>query len=97
MYFVGCLHGNGAFALARATGYRVMRRSLKQGPVLSCGFPLASLQNVKSHIRKAGGIVREEDSGMLVFYGIDGTPDETLVASDAPSSPLASCLPNPMH
>ena len=32
-------YGHGAFALARATGYRVRRKPRKGGEVLTCGFP----------------------------------------------------------
>ena len=37
-------YGNGAFALARATGYRVLRKHRKHGDILTCGFPANQLE-----------------------------------------------------
>lgn len=35
-------YGCGAFALSRATGYRVLRKHRKHGDILTCGFPRSS-------------------------------------------------------
>lgn len=48
----------GAFALARATGYSVMRRPRRGGRfVLTTGFPVGRLDAVLSMIGAAGGCV----------------------------------------
>ena len=39
-------YGCGAFALARATGYSVLRKHRKQGDILTCGFPANQLETV---------------------------------------------------
>lgn len=52
-------YGHGAFALARATGYRVMRKHRKDGDILTCGFPMARLDEVTSRLQAAGGSVSE--------------------------------------
>ena len=41
-------YGNGAFALSRATGYRVMRKRRKAGNLVTTGFPIASLEQVRA-------------------------------------------------
>ena len=40
-------YGYGAFALARATGYRVLRKQRKWGEVLTCGFPISKLDDIR--------------------------------------------------
>ena len=73
-------YGCGVFALARVTGFRVLRKQRKAGEVLTCGFPVASLQRVLELLRKSGADVEERSPQLLLFSGIDGTPDETLVS-----------------
>lgn len=74
-------YGNGAFALARATGYHVLcRRRRKLGHVLTAGFPIGQLDRVQKSIEAAGGTVTALPDGKTwLFSGIDGTPDESLV------------------
>ena len=44
-------YGHGAFALSRATGYRVMRKQRRQlGEVLTTGFPVAQLDAVREKV-----------------------------------------------
>ena len=38
-------YGGGAFALSRATDYRVLRKHRKGGDILVCGFPANQLEN----------------------------------------------------
>ena len=61
-------YGCGAFALARATGYRVMHRQRKGGNfVLTTGFPESHVGKVMEQIIAAGGkIDRQDDSGSFV-------------------------------
>ena len=74
-------YGNGAFALSRATGYRVMRKQRKQlGEVLTAGFPIAKLDSVSEKILAAGGEIENVDDKTWIFRGIDGTPDENLIS-----------------
>ena len=69
-------YGCGAFALARATGYRVLRKHRKGGDVLVCGFPASQLDTVLQRIREAGGEVEQTGDKAFLFRGLDGTPDE---------------------
>lgn len=73
-------YGNGAFALARVTGFRVLRKQRKAGDVLTVGFPVASLQRVFELLRDSGAMVEEQSPQLLLFSGIDGTPDESMVS-----------------
>lgn len=82
--------GNGAFALSRATGYRVLLRNRKHGQVYVCGFPETSLPGVRASIFRHNGTIREIDPGTLIFYGIDGTPDRALVTARSDSTPAVS-------
>ena len=72
-------YGCGAFALARATGYRVLRKHRKGGDILVCGFPANQLDTVLQRIREAGGEVEQTGEKTFLFRGLDGTPDETMV------------------
>lgn len=66
-------YGCGAFALARATGYRVMHRQRKGGNfVLTTGFPESHVGKVMEQIIAAGGKIDRQDDGSFVFSGIDG-------------------------
>ncbi|MBO5591375.1 MAG: hypothetical protein J5913_00220 [Prevotella sp.] len=77
-------YGNGAFALSRATGYRVIRKQRKQlGEVLTAGFPVSSLGGVREKLLAAGGELDEVDEKTWIFRGIDGTPDLTMVTEGA--------------
>ena len=70
-------YGCGAFALARATGYRVMHRQRKGGNfVLTTGFPESHVGKVMEQIIAAGGKIDRQDDGSFVFSGIDGSEAE---------------------
>ena len=73
-------YGNGAFALARITGYHVRRQQRKAGEVLVLGFPIDRLEYVRDKIRDAGGDVESVDAKTWMFRGVDGTPDEQMVS-----------------
>lgn len=74
-------YGCGAFALARATGYRVMHRQRKGGNfVLTTGFPESHVGKVMEQIIAAGGKIDWQDDGSFVFSGIDGSEAEALVS-----------------
>lgn len=71
----------GAFALARATGYRVMRRPRKGGHfVLTVGFPESRLEAVMGHIVDCGGTVERQETDYFIFSNVDGSADERLVS-----------------
>lgn len=79
-------YGCGAFALARATGYRVMRRQRKGGHfVLTTGFPEGRIENVLEQIVACGGRIEERSEESFIFSGIDGRWDETLVVEQKPT------------
>ena len=80
-------YGCGAFALARATGYRVLRKHRKHGDILTCGFPANQLEMVLQRIREAGGEVEQTGEKTFLFRGLDGTADEKLVKQDPTHSP----------
>ena len=74
-------YGQGAFALARATGYKVKRKHRKLGEVLTAGFPVTRIEQVMEKIVAAGGEAAPlEDGKTWLFNGIDGTPDESMIA-----------------
>ena len=50
-------YGGGAFALARVTGYRVMRKRRKAGNVLTASSPVGQLEQVRVCITVGGGII----------------------------------------
>lgn len=77
-------YGNGAFALARVTGYRVRRKQRKWGEVLTCGFPAIQFDRVRLQVYAAGGEVEQEDDKTYLFRGLDGTPDQQMVCEPAP-------------
>ena len=77
-------YGCGAFALARATGYRVLRKHRKHGDILTCGFPANQLDMVLQRIREAGGEVEQTGEKSFLFRGVDGTPDDKLIAEQKP-------------
>lgn len=80
-----CACGCGAFALARATGYRVVRRPRKGGvSVLTAGFPESRLEHVLEQIAARGGSVLERGEDCFVFSGMDGSEDEGLVSEQQP-------------
>lgn len=81
-------YGCGAFALARATGYRVTRRQRKGGHfVLTTGFPESRIENVLEQIVACGGKIVEQDTDGFVFSGIDGSEDEKLISDQKPAVP----------
>ena len=59
-------YGCGAFALSRATGYRVLSKHRKGGDILTCGFPANQLDMVLQRIRDAGGEVDTKGAGTSV-------------------------------
>ena len=79
-------YGNGAFALARATGYRVLRKHRKHGDILTCGFPANQLDMVLQRIREAGSEVEQMAEKTFLFRGLDGTPDKKLIAEQKPQA-----------
>ena len=83
-------YGCGAFALSRATGYRVLCKHRKGGDILVCGFPANQLDSVLQRIREAGGEVEQTGDKTFLFRGLDGTPDEKRVAE-----PKKAPTPNP--
>ena len=84
-------YGNGAFALSRATGYRVMRKQRKQlGEILTTGFPISQLDNVRNKIYDAGGEMEKVNEKTWIFRGISGTPDENLISELINPTPCPS-------
>jgi hypothetical protein len=79
-------YGNGAFALARATGYRVLRKHRKHGDILTCGFPANQLDMVLQRIREAGSEVEQTAEKTFLFRGLDGTPDENMISEQKPQT-----------
>ncbi len=77
-------YGCGAFALARATGYRVLHKHRKHGDILVCGFPANQLDTVLQRIREAGGEVEQTAEKTFLFRGLDGTLDESMIAAPTP-------------
>ncbi|MBR1644522.1 MAG: hypothetical protein IJ684_04050 [Bacteroidales bacterium] len=84
-------YGNGAFALARVTGYRVRRKQRKWGEVLVVGFPIAQLDLVRQQLRDAGADVEQVDDKTFLFRGIDGTPDPQMVVEPARTGGQTPC------
>lgn len=79
-------YGCGAFALARATGYRVMRRLRKGGRfVLTTGFPLSRLDYVLAQIEAKGGKIEQCGCDVFFFSGVDGSEDMMLVSEQKPA------------
>ena len=79
-------YGHGAFALSRGTGYRVMRKPRKTGPVITCGFPIERLDTVLQRVRDAGGRIEPLEQRLYRFSGLDGTPDERMVCEQMPAT-----------
>ena len=79
-------YGCGAFALARATGYRVLSKHRKGGDILTCGFPANQLDTVLQRLREAGGVVEQVGEKTFLFRGLDGTPDKKLIAEQKPQA-----------
>jgi len=79
-------YGCGAFALARATGYRVLSKHRKGGDILTCGFPANQLDTVLQRLREAGGVVEQVGEKTFLFCGLDGTPDKKLIAEQKPQA-----------
>ena len=71
-------YGCGAFALARATGYRVLRKHRKGGDILVCGFPANQLETVLQRIREAGGEVEAAGEKAFLFGFADLTACQAL-------------------
>ena len=58
----------GAFALSRATGYRVLSKHRKGGDILTCGFPANQLDMVLQRIRDAGGEVEQAGEKTFLYF-----------------------------
>lgn len=87
-------YGHGAFALSRATGYRVMRKQRRElGEVLTTGFNVAQLDAVREKIFAAGGEMETVDKKTWIFRGIDGTPDLAMVSEPQSRPQLTPVLP----
>ncbi len=86
-------YGHGAFCLARATNYRVMRKKRKYGEVLTCGFPATKFMHVESLFKSAGAFLTLMSNGIYRFSGFDATPDDSLVCEPAPRPFAASTAP----
>ena len=76
----------GAFALSRATGYRVLPKHRKGGDILTCGFPATQLEAVLQRLREAGGVVEQAGEKTFLFRRLDGTPDESMIAEQKPQA-----------
>ena len=76
----------GAFALSRATGYRVLLKHRKGGDILTCGFPATQLEAVLQRLREAGGVVEQAGEKTFLFRGLDGTTDESMIAEQKPQA-----------
>jgi hypothetical protein len=70
-------YGCGAFALSRATGYRVLSKRRKGGDILTCGFPANQLDMVLQRIHDAGGEVEQTAEKTFLFRGLDGQSTAT--------------------
>lgn len=88
-------YGHGAFALARATGYRVLRKQRKWGELLTVGFPVGRLDLVSERVRGAGGNIEAVDERTWTFRGIDGTPDGAMISEPQPRSTATKDAPRP--
>ena len=77
-------YGRGAFALGRATGYRVVRKQRKSGAIEVCGFPASQFELVRPRLETAGAQLEELGEDMWLIRGLDGTPDESLVTIEPP-------------
>jgi len=87
-------YGNGAFALARATGYTVRRKHRRMGDILTCGFPAERLGQVVQKVEDAGGSAELQPDGKTWFFcGIDGTPDEGMIKAESVVRPYSQQLP----
>ena len=73
-------YGCGASALARATGYRVLRKHRKGGDILVCGFPANQLDTVLQRIRETGGEVEQTGENTFLFGFADLTVCPVLKA-----------------
>lgn len=77
-------YSNGAFALARTTGYRVLRKHRKQGDIVTCGFPSSQFEQVRQRLIAAGAQVEEAGEDLWLIRGLDDTPDESMVCQEPP-------------
>ena len=89
-------YGCGAFALSRATGYRVLRKHRKHGDILVCGFPANQLDTVLQRIREAGGEVEPAGEKAFLFHGLDGTADDRLIAEQKPQTVISPQKEKPL-
>ena len=80
-------YGNGAFALNRACGYKVVRKQQTTGVVFFSEFPKSVFNRVKERVSFLNGTLREVDSRTWIFYGFDGTPDMSIVQQGPISFP----------
>lgn len=72
----------GAFALSRATRYKIKKKIRKNGDeVLVCGFPLSSIEKVKECVKDIGGAISSvnDNQDIYLIKDIDGSPDLSMV------------------
>lgn len=86
-------YGSGAYALARVTGYRVVRKRRKAGNVLMASFPVGQLEQVRVCITTGGGEMERIDEKTYRFWGIDGSPEDRLI--NGPHFTRPSVKPEP--
>jgi hypothetical protein len=63
-----------------------MRKYCKHGDILACGFPTNQHDTVLQRIRETGGVVEQAGEKTFLFRGLDGTPDEKLIAEQKPQT-----------
>lgn len=86
-------YGSGAFALARVTGYRVVRKRRKDGNFLTVGFPERRLSQVCECITACGGELECVDATTYLLRGIDGSADDRLINGPKFTHPTAKPSP----
>lgn len=91
-------NGHGAYALSRVTGYKAMSKHRKEGDIVQTGFGVKQIAKVIKKIEAARGTVQKIDEDTYLFNGIDGTPDESIIAtSHRTPSPCKGELPGAMR
>ena len=75
-------YDGGAFAIARVTGYQVIR--LKTIDRYQLGFPLVAIDRVLTTMKEKGLTVKDHQEGdtLITFSGGDPTPDNHLVTTE---------------
>lgn len=86
-----------AYALGRATGYKVVRKHRKMGDIVTCGFAASRISQVCQRLREAGAEVEQEDDRLWLFCGIDPTPDESMVCQEQSKNKVTMSVVKPLH